>query len=185
MTTMTINNEKNGIELKFDKKPIAGTLDVLKQNGFRWHSQKELWYAKITPERQQLAHQILNLENYADKIRAEEQPEKQKKQPVNALGVQIGDVFYYSWGYEQTNIDYYQVVDLRGKTQIILREISHEGRSIGFCSQMVKPIRDAFVTEETIRKTVKGTKEHPYCSMEYGLLHKTDWETEHNETSYY
>lgn len=87
MTTMTINNEKNGIELKFDKKPISGTLDVLKQNGFRWHSQKKLWYAKITPERQELAHQILNLENYADKIRVEEQPEKQK----NSLSI--------SWAY--------------------------------------------------------------------------------------
>lgn len=182
MTTMTINNEKNGIELKFDKKPIADTLEVLKQNGFRWHSQKKLWYAKITPQRQDLAHQILNLEHYADKIRAEE---VQKKQSFNQLGVQIGDVFSYSWGYEQTNVDFFQVVDLRGKTQIILREISHKGRDNGFCSQMVKPIRDAFVTDETIRKTVKGTKEHPYCSMEHGILSKTDWETEHNETSYY
>ncbi|MBM6828476.1 hypothetical protein H9X84_02365 [Anaerotignum lactatifermentans] len=53
---------------------------------------------------------------------------------------------------------------------------------------MVKPLKDSFTSHyagEEIRKTVKGTKEHPYCSMDHGLLCKTDWNTEHNETSYY
>ena len=43
MTTMTLNNEKNGIEIRFDERPIKDTLEMLKQNGFRWHSQKKLW----------------------------------------------------------------------------------------------------------------------------------------------
>ena len=35
------------------------------------------------------------------------------KQPTqNAEGVHVGDLFYASWGYEQTNIDFYQVVAL-------------------------------------------------------------------------
>lgn len=185
MTTMIINNEKNGIELKFDRKPIQGTLDLLKKNGFRWHSQKKLWYAKQTPERQELAQMIVNTEVYAEKIRKEE---KEETTTQNKLGVKVGDVFYNSWGYEQTNIDFWQVTELRGTTQIILKAISHEGRDIGFCSQMVKPLKDSFTSHyagEEIRKTVKGTKEHPYCSMDHGLLCKTDWNTEHNETSYY
>lgn len=72
MTTMTMNNEKTGIEIRFDARPIQGTLDLLKSNGFRWHSQKKLWYAKKTPERLELAQRIITFEGYAAEIRAEE-----------------------------------------------------------------------------------------------------------------
>ena len=193
MTTMTLNNEKNGIEIRFGEKPLQGTLTMLKTNGFRWHSQGKFWYAKQTAERLELAQMLADTENYAEKVRAEVAAEEaaaapKKKETTNIFGIQIGDVFYNSWGWEQTNIDFWQVVELRGKTQIVLRAIGHEGRDIAFCQQMVKPVKDAFTKHyagETIRKTVKGTKENPYCNMEHGLLYKTDWETEHNETSYY
>ena len=51
MTTLTLNQELNGIEIKFDCKPISSTLESLKKSGFRWHRQKKFWYAKQTPER--------------------------------------------------------------------------------------------------------------------------------------
>jgi len=50
-----INEEKNGVEVKFDSKPNAGTLDALKSNGFKWHPNKKVWYAKQTAERIELA----------------------------------------------------------------------------------------------------------------------------------
>ena len=103
----------------------------------------------------------------------------------NKLNVKVGDVFYNSWGYEQTNINFYQVTGLRGSTQILLRPISSViTKNCGFCSVMVKPVKDTFTGEE-IRKTVKGTSENPYCNADYGFLHKTTWDKEHNETSYY
>jgi len=181
--TLTINTQLNGIEIKFDSKPITATLDSLKKLGFRWHNQKKLWYAKNTPERLELAQIITKTDNYAQQVKKEEP--KAKAEPVNKYGVKVGDVFYESWGYEQTNIDFYQVVALRGVSQIILREIGAEHRNIGFCSDMVKPIKDNFRSEEEVRKTVKGTPENPYCNAEHGLLYKTTWDAEHNETSYY
>lgn len=33
-----------------------------------------------------------------------------KKHEENENGYKVGDVFYSSWGYEQTNIDFYQVI---------------------------------------------------------------------------
>lgn len=35
----------------------------------------------------------------------------------------VGDVLRSTWGYEQTNIDYYEVVALKGKTMVTLRAI--------------------------------------------------------------
>ena len=53
-----INDELNGIELTFDSKPEAATLEALKAAGYRWHKVKKLWYAKNTPDRLQLAKAI-------------------------------------------------------------------------------------------------------------------------------
>lgn len=51
MANITLNNEKNGIEVTFESKPAQATIDQLKQNGFRWSPKKKLWYAKQTTAR--------------------------------------------------------------------------------------------------------------------------------------
>lgn len=48
--TMALNAELNGVELKFTGKPSDGIRSGLKSAGFRWHSSKELWYAKQTAD---------------------------------------------------------------------------------------------------------------------------------------
>lgn len=59
-----------------------------------------------------------------------------------------GAIFEYSWGYDQTNIDYFQVVRRSGST-VWVRPIN--GKSIpgseGFMSDRVVPVKDAFVPE--------------------------------------
>lgn len=47
MTTLTLNQQLNGIEIKFDTKPINATLEELKKAGFRWHNQKKYGTQKI------------------------------------------------------------------------------------------------------------------------------------------
>ena len=34
-----------------------------------------------------------------------------------------GDILYISWGYDQTNVDFYRVKELRGQTQLILQGV--------------------------------------------------------------
>ena len=58
MNTFTLNTEHNGVEIRFDTKPDIATRGTLKENGFRWHAKKKLWYAKQTPERLELAKSI-------------------------------------------------------------------------------------------------------------------------------
>jgi hypothetical protein len=47
---VVFNSEKNGIELYFTEKPVAELRNKLKENGFRYHSQKVCWYAKDNEE---------------------------------------------------------------------------------------------------------------------------------------
>lgn len=58
MANYTLNQELNGIEIKFEAKPAAATLDSLKSAGFRWHRAKKVWYAKQTADRIALAESI-------------------------------------------------------------------------------------------------------------------------------
>ena len=85
-----------------------------------------------------------------------------KQQPTqNAHGVHIGDLFYASWGYDQTNIDFYQVVALKGKATAVIREIRGERIPGGDMHGDTRPIRDDFASEETYtRRTRIGYSGH-------------------------
>ena len=42
---------------------------------------------------------------------------------MNKFGIQVGDLFVSQWGYEQTNVTFFQVVKLLGKTSVRVREV--------------------------------------------------------------
>ena len=48
--TVVENHEKNGLEIYFQEKPSAATIQELKDHKFRWHRAKACWYTKATPE---------------------------------------------------------------------------------------------------------------------------------------
>ena len=71
---ITLNKELNGIELFFEAKPDAKTLEAVKNNGFRWSPSKKIWYAKQTSDRltfietlgtikESSSNNIINLDN--------------------------------------------------------------------------------------------------------------------------
>ena len=58
MATITMNKEKNGIEVRFATKPDSSVLDALKANGFRWSGKQKMWYAKHTNERLEIVREF-------------------------------------------------------------------------------------------------------------------------------
>ena len=62
----------------------------------------------------------------------------------NAEGVHVGDILYSEWGYEQTNIDFFQVVGLRGKHTLILRELCAASGEDSRMTGLKRPRRDVF-----------------------------------------
>jgi hypothetical protein len=68
----------------------------------------------------------------------------------------VGDVFRSSWGYDQTNVNFYQCVALRGKSQLVLREIGAEREDAGCWEQYkVVPRLGQFIGEEIVRKAAR------------------------------
>ena len=58
MLNITLNTEKNGIELRFDTKPNTDIVTAIKEAGFRWSGKQRMWYAKQDENTVALANQI-------------------------------------------------------------------------------------------------------------------------------
>lgn len=56
------NEEKNGIEVKFSKKPDREILEELKQNGFRWSRYGGIWWTKYTAQKWGFVNNLLSVE---------------------------------------------------------------------------------------------------------------------------
>lgn len=99
---------------------------------------------------------------------AEQEKERQKK--LNGMVkevVSVGDVFASSWGYEQTNVDYYQLIGFKGKQTGLFKQIaSHIAEDTGYMSARVLPTVDEFINDEVIEKKI-NINEH-YSTKELG-----------------
>lgn len=58
MAVVTLNQEKNGIEIRFENKPESSVIEALKENGFRWSSKQHMWYAKQDSSRLSFASSL-------------------------------------------------------------------------------------------------------------------------------
>lgn len=56
---------------------------------------------------------------------------------------EIGDILYTSWGYDQTNVEFFQVVGKTAKT-IKVREIRADVKETGFMCGHSMPVKDDF-----------------------------------------
>lgn len=120
--TITANKEFNSIEISFPGIPSEAIRTALKNLRFRWHGVKKVWYGYTTEEAARIAIDT------AEGIKATEAPKATKKaapqaEKANKYGVKVGDIFEASWGYEQTNVDFFQVIALVGESSVRVREV--------------------------------------------------------------
>ena len=135
------NKELNGIEIYFMVYPLVGTRDTMKEYGYRWNYKKSCWYAKNTEERMNIAKIICETtvdeykeiaENVGETVtdvkvktdnKKSDKPKAKAKEKKNKYGVKVGDIFSMSWGYEQTNNNFFQVVALAGESSVRVVEV--------------------------------------------------------------
>lgn len=107
--------------------------------------------------------------------------------PEQIAAVKIGDIFHYSWGYEQTNCDYFQVIEKRGKL-LTLRQIGSksEPSQSGYSSMSDhrKAVKDAFLENaKPFTKMLTFSGGTPHISMSFGSC--SLWKGEANYCSWY
>lgn len=79
--------------------------------------------------------------NRAHKARKAEQVAKRK---AWVPSYKVGDVFRTSWGYEQTNVEFFEVTEVRGK-HLILRQIAATTEQNGPFSGRCRPLPGQFL----------------------------------------
>jgi hypothetical protein len=119
--TITKNAQFNSLEIAFEGKPAEEIREALKALRFRWHSVKKVWYGYTDEATARAA--IEGKATEAKKPEVKKAAPKAKTETVNKYGVKVGDIFRATWGWEQTNNNFFQVVALCGESSVRVREV--------------------------------------------------------------
>ncbi len=154
MTTTEVNTIKvkgYKIELSLNKleKPVARLYKELTagKNKGTFKFIEGFYFLKEEQRQEYINSTVARLNKVAAQ---KETREEVKKQVASTFehGFKEGDILYASWGYEQTNIDFYQITGVKGKFAT-LKEI--KGEIVQASTQdsgRVKPLAGEFVNEE-------------------------------------
>jgi hypothetical protein len=74
--------------------------------------------------------------------------------PVD-LGVKVGDIFYSSWGYDQTNVEFYEVVRLTGAS-VVVREVAQQVERSSPPQDYVVPVPGDYIGPEMTKRIQNG-----------------------------
>lgn len=74
--SMALNEAHNGVELTFSAKPSDGIREAMKSAGFRWHTQRGVWYAKQTPDTLTIAKALSEGSVEGAEVKASAKPKK-------------------------------------------------------------------------------------------------------------
>jgi hypothetical protein len=94
----------------------------------------------------------------------EKQAKEKRKKENNDVKYNVGNILYESWGYDQTNVNFYQVIEVKG-TFITIREIKSKiFEQKSYDSGTVVPVKDKFIGEPLKRKAGNYVKIKSYSS---------------------
>ena len=106
-------------------------------------SRNSVWHHRFRSEAERKNH----ITKFFEGQRAHQDEMKKRranrKQPHS---LKVGDILVSSWGYEQTNIDFYQVTAAPGKCTVELRELAKNAVETEWCRARVTPRKDKFVS---------------------------------------
>lgn len=138
---------------------------------------KPTWHFRFnTVERM---HEKMN--EFFDRLESWDKMKKERKiaREGELDSINIGDILVNTWGYEQTNVDFFQVTD-RKKKSIVIRAIGSrycDEAPGGDMSDYVTPAKDCFISNS---KPMLKTS----LSMEHGCLSRTEEGKKHYRSWY-
>lgn len=160
-----------GIEVFFNK-------ELLTAKCFTGKRTKPDWQYRFKNFEQMVSYIEDSIEKVYNRNKAKlETKAKEKAQAVqNRENVKVGDLFKTSWGYEQTNVDFFEVIERPTKATAIIRKVQSETvRETSWCSADIKAIKGAYIGEtKKVQIDVYGnlTSADNYGHKAY----KADWE---------
>jgi hypothetical protein len=108
---------------------------------------------KITNYGNNMNYAISQSTNWLNGLAVRKQMSKKyaNERKEGGKNLNVGDIMHSSWGYDQTNNDFYQIVD-KQKSFVFLRPIGTDLKQTGFMSGEVRPIKDKFLDKDNLTK---------------------------------
>lgn len=147
-----------GLEVYTYEKANARGQVVYYGVAFAGKAQKPLWNYAFRDGNQRDKQISETTRSIESQIKAKQQRSEERKQFTH--GLQVGDILYSSWGYDQTNVNWYEVVGVPTEKMILVREI--EGRTLrsdGYGSDEVIPAPGKYIGQ-VLKKIPTGRAGH-------------------------
>lgn len=155
ISAINFNGYRIELSINLKEKPVArlykllttgknkGQYKLLKGYFFGNEERRETWVRET-------------ITNIKANIQSDELRKAVKKDAVSGHPFKVGDALYASWGYDQTNIDFFEVVDVLPKSVKVrpIGQIRIEGTE-GFMCENVKPDLGNY-TGEAVTRPIKA-----------------------------
>ena len=141
--TLLAKDERFGFEVygKFGDKPCA--------IAFGGKRSKPDWHFSFRTE-QKLNEKIAS--TLAGFIADQERKQQRAAERLKDHDVVVGDIFSCHWGYDQTNVEFFQVVGLVGKHSCKIQKIGQHREETALDQGVCAPAKDHFVGEPRVRR---------------------------------
>jgi len=128
----------------------SGTLGAI---AFAAKQNKPLWFYSFKNEATREA--LINDTILSRKSRMKMMQDRKDEKAGWAHSLVVGSILYSSWGYDQTNIDFYEVTAVAGKS-VVIREIAKKAVSGDSFTESVVPVKGRFVGQAMKKLPSKG-----------------------------
>lgn len=128
-----------GLDVEFYLQDAPGRFSVMAFVGTAGKPMANYWYKSADQRAGFMARTIES---------AKARVAYRAKKTTTARKLEVGHILYTSWGYDQTNTDFYQVTALKGATMVMVRKLAATTEEKGFMSG------DTFPTEEQIGEPI-------------------------------
>jgi len=113
---------------------------------------------------------------------------RRKAQAEFRHGYQVGDILHYAWGWEQTQCEFYQVVETRERTITIQEIASKTVQRTGDMSALRMPVKDEFIGEPVMKRVSAPYKRlEPESKGSVSMAHgsASEWDGRPQHESWY
>jgi len=138
---------------------------------FAGKAKKPLWNYRFRNEAQRDQQIRETTDNRRSHIRRMQERAEERRQFQH--GLQIGDILYSSWGYDQTNIDFYEVTKLVGK-MVEVRKVAQKVTKSEVGADYVVPVPGRYVGPP-LKKKPQGSGGRVYIKIT-SFAHASPWD---------
>jgi len=145
MNIQNLSIWKKSFKFEIDENLI--TLKIISINSLK--KEKVLKYYKFLSleKLEQYKNKFIDEQNklFVQKVNYKEQLKEQKL--IQRQKYKVGDILHYSWWWEQTNCEFFQITDLKG-TKAQIHKISYEiDRVETSMSEYLKSVKNSFIND--------------------------------------